>query len=235
MTVKTPCGSVPLQIVLSFVFLLLSYWPSNATTVKFGLGVTVSEVDVILELEDIETGTDLTNYSEGGFFLRASNTQCCFNHVHFSKGGDYSFSELRSPTDVKMRAVEFLLSSGFGDLDQTVAFTVFSGGTTITDGTEAMYLQYVDSANPIDFKVIGIHNIYGFDTIRIAAGPTATFAKFGDYQAIAIAEIRIDLDDPIIPVNLPGAFFMLISSMMSFALISVLSRASTTIINSVRA
>ena len=165
---------------LGFLLLVVG---GNANAVPvFSNSATVSSVSNSAEFTNISGS--LLNYTEDGIIVSVNDSQCCFPNSHYGNGGNHEWVTISLVGGGAFNAIDFLLGDGWGAFtghDTNLRWETFNGTTSTGTGVQALQSG----------TTVGWTDVDGITSIRVAANRYLTDLAFGDYQAIAIDDLRI--------------------------------------------
>jgi hypothetical protein len=188
-----------------------------ATVLTTGAGSAVTRVDRLATFDSITRDhIDLSAYTEDGLSIAVPN-QSAVGHdffgtgvltaLYYGRGGDTSFVTIKTTDATEIFGLEFLFGHGFSD-----STNVDLGWETWNDG---MLVSSGVLDDPAKGTVVGWSDTGGFDELRVGAGHGPY--SFGDQQAIALDNVRVEL--------IPDSGSALLLMVMSFSGLHLLRRS----------
>jgi hypothetical protein len=163
-----------------------------ATLFSTGSGSAVTDADITATFDGINAnGIDLSGYQENGLEVsvndgsfvgfNAFGTGVLSSGFHYGRAGNNSFVTIKTLDGSEMLGLEFLLGSG-GPSDVFGAWETYRDGTFVSSGSFAQQ----------EGDIVGWSDMSGFDELRVGADRDASYS-LGDYQAIALDNVRVEL------------------------------------------
>jgi len=180
--------------VLSMLVVVCSV---HATIITTGAGSAVTSADRTATFDSLTTDfIDLNTYAEDGLNIFMDDGSHvgfdAFNDgtttsFYYGFGGNTSYAAISASDSRTIRAVEFKLGEGKPlDPNTRVIWETFSSGTSTDSG---LFLT-------TDGTIVGWVDPTGFDELWVAAWAVSNspgLSSFGDMQAIAIDDLRVEL------------------------------------------
>lgn len=163
----------------------------------------------------------LTAYQEDGLFVTAPGPHCCFAGVHYESGGNTSYVTIATVDGSDFYGLEFDFGTGNPDGLHNVVWETLRDGVSVGSGI----LVDVFSSNGLrnGFNVLGWTNADGFDELRVGSWRTGTvgltYTAFGQRQAIAIDNVRIDYDRATV-IPLPASMPVLLAALGALGIVA---------------
>jgi hypothetical protein len=178
----------PLLLLLGASLLMLNQ--ANATVQTVGTGSAVGTVDRSANFNSLFTGADLSAYTEGGLSVTTPGYAYLwfdpFNGAgdgsafHYASGGNFDWVTIKTTDGARILGVEFLYGNGWWGYNfATVDWRTYNGATLSSSGST------IEPAG----TVLGFSDPSGFDSLLVRA----TYSGVGDYQAIALDDLKVDL------------------------------------------
>lgn len=181
-TIMTRSFRLPATII-AFVVFAISTVAAHAAPVFSNSAVVTSATN-----SAFFTGISgsLLNYTEDNIVVSVNDEQCCFSNVHYGNGGNNSYVSISLVGGGSISALDFLLGDGWGS------------GAFNTGETTNLIWQTMSGATSTGFGDVVLHkgttvgwtDSSGFTELRVAAN-TSNIDSFGQYQAIALDNVRI--------------------------------------------
>jgi hypothetical protein len=190
-----------LTIVLSTIFGVVS---ASAYAVPiFSNSAVVVNVTNTATFDGISGS--LLNYTEDGIVVSVNDNQFSgYPDVHYGSGGNNEWVTISLVSGDPIKALDFLLGNGnggpFGAAPTDFLWETFVGVTSTGFG----------SLNLERGTTVGWTDLSGFTSIRVAA-LASNLNAFGDYQAIALDDVRIDSTERIVVSAPTSAAFIVLS------------------------
>lgn len=148
--------------------------PSNVATFD---SLNSNELDLGAYLEDgIEVATSDVSYVGFDPFNNGRATG-----FHYADGGNTSWVEISMADGSAIRSLDFLLGDGFGFATTHLIWETFLGDTSTGFGNAMLNKG----------STVGWKDDVGFTRLRIAANGSAGISAFGEEQAIALDDLRV--------------------------------------------
>lgn len=182
------------KLIVGLASLLLSAAASAAVVTSFGTGSAISGPSTAhATLDSISEGTNLNGYNESGVIVSVDDSQCCFSNALYGNGGNNAFVSISLVGGAAFGAIEVNVGSGYyGIQHHNVVWETLLGGVSTGSGLiQVADIGYGNGSDP-EFAVMSWSDTGLFDTLRLAAAPTSNgYTAFGQYQAVAIEDVRI--------------------------------------------
>jgi hypothetical protein len=206
---------IALQLLLGVLAgFALSVQAAVITTVGAG-----SAVDTVFRQAQF-TGISgsLLNYTEGGLIVSVDDTHCCFGNAHYGNGGNNSFVTITTPEGLNFGALEFDFGTGFASGLHSVVWETWRDGSMT--GSGVLTNVFASTGLASGFTVLGWSDVNLFDELRVGAAPMSNgYTTFGQFQAIALDNVKIDLTGPnAAPVPAPGVLLLLALGLLGVTL-----------------
>ena len=186
---------------------------TNATAATiFSISQTVTSVDRSATFDAlISDGISLNNYAEDSLFVTVNDTTyqgfTAFlpgdyrtTGFHYGSGGNLGYVSISGTDNQTFTAIDFLLGDGaIGSNDTNIQWETYLGGVLISTGTEIG----VEKG-----QIVGWSDTQGFDELRVAAQGSEPLPGFGNFQAIAIDDLRAQV------VPIPSAVWLFGSGLL---------------------
>jgi hypothetical protein len=193
---------------------------TNATAATiFSISQTVTSVDRSATFDAlISNGISLNNYAEDSLFITVNDTTfqgfTAFSPgdfrttgFHYGTAGNYGYVSISGTDNQTFTAIDFLLGDGASSNDTNIQWETYLGGVLISTGLEIGVQKG---------QIVGWSDTQGFDELRVAALGSEPLPGFGNFQAIAIDDLRAQV------VPIPSAVWLFGSGLLG--LISVARR-----------
>lgn len=209
-----------ISLACTILFSVAMASPSfSATITTTGPGSAVASADRTATFTGISG--DLSAYTEDGLSITAPGTQCCFSNVHYEAGGNNSFATIKTVDGSDFFGIEFDFLTGNVTGPHNVVWESFKDGVSIGKGLLEGVLGV--SGNQPAQTILGWTDIGLMDELRVASWFTGasgqTLTDFGQQQAIALDNVKIDYDvSGVSPVPLPAGLPLLVGAIGMLAL-----------------
>ena len=185
---------------------------TNATAATiFSISQTVTSVDRSATFDAlISDGISLNNYAEDSLFVTVNDTtyqdftpflpgDSRTEGFHYGAAGNYEYVSISGTDNQTFTAIDFLLGDGVISDDTNIRWETYLGGVLISTGTEIG----VEKG-----QIVGWSDTQGFDELRVAADGSKPSPGFGNFQAIAIDDLRAQV------VPIPSAVWLFGSGLL---------------------
>jgi hypothetical protein len=182
-----------LQLGRTFMIKLLAPVVMLLATASVQAGPIFNNTSVVTTVTNIASfdgiSGSLLDYTEDGIVVSVDDTQCCFADVHYGDGGNFSWVTISLAGGGLINSLDFLLGDGFDE----------EGGDAFNNlhQTNLLWETFVDSLSTgfgdvfVDRgSTVGWTDTDGFTSIWVAA-PFSDIPSFGDFQTIALDNVRI--------------------------------------------
>lgn len=159
-----------------------------------GNGSAATDVDRIATFDGISGS--LLGYTEDGLSISVNDSNCCFTGVHYGSGGNNDFVTISTVDGLDFFGLELDFGTGFRDGLHNVVWETKRDGLTTGSGI----LNDIFASNGLrnGFSVLGWSDENLFDTLLIGAAPVNDgYNAFGQFQAIALDNVKVDFSAPI--------------------------------------
>lgn len=191
-----------------FGVVALSVCTSASAVPTVTVGETISNPDVSLNFEAMTLGQNLSNYHENGIAVTVSDTAYLgFNAFvgydnraagfHYASGGNTDYVTIKGLNNEIFAGVGFLLGNGYQINNNFVTYATYLNGTLSGEGR-------VQAPNGL----IKFVDFNGFDELRVNAD-SFSYKTLGEFQAIAIDDLNLDIKDTVSDVPEPGSLALL--------------------------
>lgn len=210
------------KLLCTLALSAMSFAATAAPT--FTIGNTVNIVSRTATFEGISGS--LVNYAEDNLFVTVdSNGYTGFRafgdadprtgNFHYGDGGNVSEVSIRGTDNAVFNAVDFLLGNGYLGQSMYFQFRTYLDGVQTGSGI----------FEGISAGTVGISDAAGFDELRVAADVRVRQPGFGEFQAIALDDVRAQLIDAV-PSEVPEPASILLMGLGLAGAIAVRRRAA---------
>lgn len=172
------------------------------------IGSTISNPDISLNFDGITVNQDLSTYQENGINVTVGSVAYVGFHAftgydtrsdgfHYGSGGNNGYVTIKGAKDEVFSGIGFLVGNGYGYNYNFVTYATYLNGTLSGEGR-------VETPNGL----ISFVDAEGFDELRVSAD-SFRYSPFGEFQAIAIDDLKIDIKDAVSDVPEPGSLALL--------------------------
>lgn len=169
---------------------------SAAATPIFTNSATVNTVTNSATFDSLNYNTSLLNYTEDGIIASVDdyayephdffNTGTITYNVHYGSGGNYQWVDIYLENSSTITSMDFMIGDGWYGSTTNLIWETFLNGSSTGFGDVMVGRG----------STVGWTDNIGFDSIRVAANAYG-IDSFGQYQAIAIDNLRIGATAPV--------------------------------------
>jgi hypothetical protein len=183
-------GSSAVAGAIFTAFFLRMDQTNAATTFSVGAGSSVTSVDRSANFNSIVTGTDLSNYSEGGLSITTPNFAFegfdPFNHTgdgsafSYPNGGVNAWVTIKTTDARPIYAAEFLYGNGYVSDVPVIYWETIKSSVVVSSGSIVLSRG----------AILGFSDPNGFDQLLVSA---SEFGSPTSVNAIALDNLKVQL------------------------------------------